>query len=357
MAQRNNFMGVGATGTVWWTGVVCDRNDPLKLGRVQVRIFGWHTGNKNTVPKKNLPWATASASPGASKTFTSPFVGDWVWGFFMDGESAQFPVYVGVLQGKLSRSQVQASKNAQRRRTVKKANNNNVTVSTSTAGPGEVTDWSYVDGIRYDEHNGFEPAISGYSGEDAENLIPPPGIEISETSYSDLAQGTVTGTTIARANDQLVHVCDITADMRKTIATVTFQISEVIQKIRAAIKALWSSSLASPFADQIRQAKNYIESELKIVQKVIKNARDMSDALVAYARSMKDILDYIATLPEKAAKLLSECLQTATRGIADSINEGKALAASSVVAAASSNAVDLAKKQAAEVTTPTYQLP
>ena len=27
----------------WWFGVVEDRNDPLKLGRVRVRCYGWHT--------------------------------------------------------------------------------------------------------------------------------------------------------------------------------------------------------------------------------------------------------------------------------------------------------------------------
>lgn len=324
MGQRNNFIGL--SGFVFWSGVVVNRDDPLKLGRCQVRIFGWHTENSKLLPNENLPWATASFSSGTSKSFATPLVGDWVWGFFMDGESGQFPIYVGVFQGKLSTEQVSAIEN--------------YNISSIT---GEVLNPS----------NGFSPPIGG----PGQNLNVPSGQSRGIYSNSPLSRSVVANTAIANANDQLVHVCDITADMKKTIATVTFQISEVIQKIRAAIKALWSSTLASPFADQIRQAKNYIESELKIVQKVIKNARDMSDALVAYAKSMKDILDYIATLPEKAAKLLSECLQTATRGITDSINEGKALAASSVVKTATSNAADLAKAQASEATAPTYQLP
>jgi hypothetical protein len=34
-----------------------------------------------------------------SKNFSSPRVGDWVVGFFMDGEQAQLPVMMGVLPG------------------------------------------------------------------------------------------------------------------------------------------------------------------------------------------------------------------------------------------------------------------
>jgi hypothetical protein len=34
-----------------------------------------------------------------SEVFTTPKEGDWVMGFFMDGTSGQFPVYMGVLPG------------------------------------------------------------------------------------------------------------------------------------------------------------------------------------------------------------------------------------------------------------------
>ena len=33
-------------GFWWWVGVVEDRMDPLKLGRVRVRITGYHNDNK-----------------------------------------------------------------------------------------------------------------------------------------------------------------------------------------------------------------------------------------------------------------------------------------------------------------------
>ena len=38
------------TEFIWWFGVVEDRNDPLQLGRVRVRSYGYHTDDKNAIP-------------------------------------------------------------------------------------------------------------------------------------------------------------------------------------------------------------------------------------------------------------------------------------------------------------------
>jgi len=53
----NNF--IGKDGFNWWYGVVEDVNDPAKLGRAKVRIFGHHTDNLAELPTKDLPWAAA----------------------------------------------------------------------------------------------------------------------------------------------------------------------------------------------------------------------------------------------------------------------------------------------------------
>ena len=45
---------------VWFIGEVEDRNDPLRLGRVKVRCFGWHTTDKAVLPSENLPWEALS---------------------------------------------------------------------------------------------------------------------------------------------------------------------------------------------------------------------------------------------------------------------------------------------------------
>jgi hypothetical protein len=98
MIDRNNFMGL--SGFVWWVGVVeSPYKDPLGLGRCQVRIFGWHSQDKNILPTSDLPWAHPMLPINNSRSFEVPQKDAWVVGFFMDGESGQFPVMMGILPG------------------------------------------------------------------------------------------------------------------------------------------------------------------------------------------------------------------------------------------------------------------
>ena len=89
----------------WWTGVVEDRIDPLKLGRCRVRILGYHTDKKDNIPTNTLPWATPSqpitsgAMNGIGSTPMGPVEGTWVFGFFRDGKNAQDPVMIGTFGG------------------------------------------------------------------------------------------------------------------------------------------------------------------------------------------------------------------------------------------------------------------
>ena len=49
--SRADYMGMN--GFVWWQGVVEDIFDPYMLGRVRVRILGFHTENKTNIPTKD----------------------------------------------------------------------------------------------------------------------------------------------------------------------------------------------------------------------------------------------------------------------------------------------------------------
>lgn len=90
---------IGKDGFVWFIGVVENRVDPLGIGRCKLRIFGWHTDNKNELPTEDLPWAQPMYPINDSKRFSAPRIGDWVVGFFVDGQSGQAPVMMGVLPG------------------------------------------------------------------------------------------------------------------------------------------------------------------------------------------------------------------------------------------------------------------
>ena len=97
MTTNTNF--VGKNGFTWWVGIIENRIDPMCIGRCQVRIFGWHELSPAILPTKDLPWAIPVYPINATKTFCAPQKDDWVLGFFLDGESGQFPVMLGVFQG------------------------------------------------------------------------------------------------------------------------------------------------------------------------------------------------------------------------------------------------------------------
>lgn len=98
MFMKNNFMGLD--GFVWWFGIVEDRMDPLSLGRCRVRVYGWHNEDKNEIPTNHLPWAHPILPlSGNAAGVAAPQEGAMVFGFFMDGDDAQFPVMLGVVPG------------------------------------------------------------------------------------------------------------------------------------------------------------------------------------------------------------------------------------------------------------------
>ena len=100
----NNFLG--RNGFIWFNGVVEDRQDPQKLGRLRVRCVGIHTDNKDDLPTSDLPWSQLIhpiTSSGISGLGSSPgFVveGTWVFGYFRDGVNMQEPMIIGTLPGK-----------------------------------------------------------------------------------------------------------------------------------------------------------------------------------------------------------------------------------------------------------------
>ena len=91
--------------TVFFFGVVEDINDPVELGRVRVRCYGYHTEDKSQIPTDSLPWAivlspTDSASvSGVGQTPSGLMQGSWVFGIFIDGERAQEPMVLGSVAG------------------------------------------------------------------------------------------------------------------------------------------------------------------------------------------------------------------------------------------------------------------
>jgi hypothetical protein len=95
---------MGKDGFSWFVGVVEDRDDPAKIGRVRVRVLGRHNEDLTQVKTRDLPWAhvmhpvTDPSMQGLGHTPSFLTQGSWVVGFFRDTE-AQQPVIMGSLPG------------------------------------------------------------------------------------------------------------------------------------------------------------------------------------------------------------------------------------------------------------------
>ena len=109
---------LGRDGFIWWIGQIVDQTQwAANLGgsptrttkeqkgfdfRYKVRIMGYHTASPGDLKDEQLPWAsimlpvTAGVSGGAMST-PNLRQGDFVQGYFLDGEDAQQPVIMGVL--------------------------------------------------------------------------------------------------------------------------------------------------------------------------------------------------------------------------------------------------------------------
>ena len=91
--------------TKMWSGVVEDRNDPLFLNRVRVRIYGIHTHEKQMIATPDLPWSsvmmptTSPSMSGLGTTTHGLLEGSTVIGFYRDGANMQDAVVIGSFIG------------------------------------------------------------------------------------------------------------------------------------------------------------------------------------------------------------------------------------------------------------------
>lgn len=100
-----------------YRAVVEDNNDPLKVGRVKVRIFGMHSSNNensdepfNNISTDSLPWAEVEGSTefglisgiGVSSVLRK---GTWVW-VRLDHDDFNKPIVTSTIKGVVSESPI-----------------------------------------------------------------------------------------------------------------------------------------------------------------------------------------------------------------------------------------------------------
>lgn len=257
---------------VWWIGVVENIEDELKLGRLQVRIFGIHSDDKTKVPTKELPWAQVLLPTTGAKTTSGPREGDWVMGYFQDSEQAQIPIVSGVYGG------VQ-SKQAQ------------TVYDTAVQTPG---------------------AKSHPTSTQVDRVVGQP-------TTPNISRGVMDGTLIDKTNNQLAHVCDFVLTLQKDIALKKYM-RTVGQAIRDAIRKLLLALGIGDATGETTWAINLmkaIKRELDWFKKtILQPVLDFEKYVLAYITKMRAIIQWILSLPARFLAMLQDCLQNITKLIA-----------------------------------------
>jgi hypothetical protein len=254
MKQVNNFAGLN--GFVWWIGVVENRMDPLQVGRCQIRIFGWHSPDNNLVPSADLPWALPIYSLNGAKAFSTPKEGDYVMGFFLDGESGQFPAMMGWIPG--------------------------------LQGAAPAGDAGFQDPRT--------PAqIAAAPQQPAGQVVNTPG----QPTVAPLARGDVANSAISATNSARSAVKDITTPIKATLAAAKLEALAFVQEIRAAKDAI-IASFTPPgtgpgltIASDATQATN----QLKAYAQEAKAAIDAANQVQAAIAEVQAAVTYIESLP------------------------------------------------------------
>jgi hypothetical protein len=242
-----------------WTGVVEDYDDPLKTGRLRVRINGFHNINKTVLPTTDLPWAMVALPVNGSTTVTGPKVGDWVIGFFFDRESAQLPVVTHVLPGI-----------------------NTVLVKQPVGAPqmpaGEIYD------------------------------------RVGQPSLPPLGRGVVQFTAIDTSNRRRAHVCDISYEVDQTVSAIKTLFGPVFDTIRKLINAaigltcLDATGISKTIVDITRKVTAFVKEFTRVVKEIQKTVSSWLEV----ARKVRAMIDYILSLPAKAAAFFADCVKKFT---------------------------------------------
>ena len=238
-----------------WTGIVEDYDDPLKTGRLRVRINGYHNINKTILPTTDLPWAMVGLPVNGSTSFTTAKVGDWVIGFFLDGESAQFPVVTHVLPGI-----------------------NTVVVKQPVGAPvmpnGEVYD------------------------------------RVGQPSVPPLGRGVVQFTAIDTSNRRRAHVCDISLEVDQTVGAIKNFFNVFAKYAREVLNFVIQALNLDP-TGQLKYVAEKAREVVRFIKDTNRYLTDVKNAINYYltiASKIRAMIDYILNLPAKFAAMFNDCI-------------------------------------------------
>ena len=262
----------GKKGFVWWIGVVEDDYDPLLLGQVRVRIIGVHSDDTSLVPTESLPWAQVLKQPSAYDALVCPKVGEWVFGFFQDGEYAQIPVVIGTFTGIES----EQSRTIYETYTVKSGGENAVPRPSTSAAGVTVTDV----------------------------------VKVGEPTTPKTARNSIEGTIVAVTNSIRSVKCDLRPEVDKAISYLKGQFNLILEKLREAIRAILAAIGLYPDGAS-SYLMQFVKQVAAIVRKIARALDEITREIAKLQRLftlIQQFISYVTSLPERLAKVFADCV-------------------------------------------------
>jgi len=257
----------GKNGFVWFTGVIMARDDSAKVGRLRVRILGWHDSDAKI---EDLPLAEVLLPVNASRTFSLPAEGEWVHGFFKDGEKGQYPVIMGVYPGIIPTSEV-----------------------------------TYVD-------KGYQDCRA--PKDKLNDPKTPVGVVTTEAGKPNipfLSQESISQTGIDIMNAIRSHKCPDSDYVRRSMGYAKGLTLQIATAIRAGIQALLKALGIAPAAGGMASMIRSLAQQIKKITKFIKDINDAIGVFVTYVAKIKAVIQFLLNLPKDLLALLKDCLKKA----------------------------------------------
>jgi iron-sulfur cluster repair protein YtfE (RIC family) len=244
------------------------------------------------------------SAPNASQSFSTPKEGDYVMGFFQDGESGQAPMIIGIYPG----------------------------IKQSAGGNAGFQD------PRTPEQIAAAPK--------------PPSGQVQEEpgkpTTAPLARGIFQGTALEKAYKERAHNCDICAGMNKDLAVAKAEVMLFVGELRKSIDALFASTAMNPVVEDVKAAISAAKAKIKAIQKEIEPVQEQIKAMQNYIKKMQEIIQEIQNAPAELQALLQACLAEATSGLNAAISEVKSI--QGTVTGAVTAVTDPIKQQVTDIT-------
>lgn len=260
----------------YWVGVVENSiSDPLRNGGCRVRIIGTHPFDTSRVSTMNLPVAQLVVSPNSGSNFSSPKPGDWVTGYYLDGQNKQYPVITGILRGLI---------------------NNTVYVNMTGAEKKAYND--YISSLPIPV---LEPTIAT--------------LDLTAETPA-IAQGKVENTSLEYTNSMRKHACDISLFVNQSVSNAKAFTGKIIAIIRKGINAILNAFDISPgnsaMVSFLKDLKAKLQAINKFLNSVILEIAKLTEAIA----KIKAVIEYIMSLPQRYLALFKDCLDRLQKQLA-----------------------------------------